>query len=245
MKRLVLILGLLLCTTPAHAALSVVQAAQNAINGTGGVAVTISTSAGNMLAIFTGEGVDNTGTVTITDSASQSWTQAAAGYSRGDGTFTISGTWWFKPNSAHVTSVTATWSSATGRKDAIVYEISGAATATAENTSVNNLNDTVSTTYTSGTFSTTNANDILLFGMRLNGAFTSPAAGSGATIPTNGTSARMITEYKIVAATQTSQTLSATSATSLQTLNSFLALKAAAGGATTDIPHQMMTGVGQ
>ncbi len=206
-------------------AISVVQAAQNSVNAVAAVTVTISTSANNLLAIFTTQNINNTSTVTISDSAGQTWTQTTSGYASQSATSRSAV--WIKPSSKAVTSVTATWSGGiSARVDAIVFEISGAAASSAEDSSVNN-SQASGTTATSGSLTTTNANDILIFGVHISGGFTSPVAGSGYTIPTNGSSARAAMQYQIVSAPQSAVTTTLSWTGAFPNDNVFAAFKAA------------------
>src|SRR5882672_4963385 len=106
------------------AALAFVQAASNS-TATNACAVTVTTTAGNMLVLFVQQSLDNTSTVTITDSSGTgTWTQTASGYvSNGTTNRTAM---FVKPNSAAVTSVTATWNTGGSPiNEVIVFEISG------------------------------------------------------------------------------------------------------------------------
>ncbi len=85
--------------------LSVVQAQNNEVTTGAAVTVTISTTAGNLLVLLTSEGQNNSSTVTISDSAGQTWTQVN-GYVSSNATNQAA--MWYKENSAAVTSVTAT-----------------------------------------------------------------------------------------------------------------------------------------
>src|SRR5205807_3735796 len=89
-------------------------------------------------------------------------------------------------NSAGVTSVTAHYSTSGGviKPGIMVMEISGAATSGVADGSVNN-GTASDTTSTSGSLTTTNANDILIFATDAAGDQTGWTAGTGYAIPNN------------------------------------------------------------
>src|SRR5260370_5490809 len=146
-------------------------------------------------------GGNNTATVSITDSAGQSWTQTTSGYA--SSASTNRSAMFYKPNSAAVTSVTATWTAAGNNVGAIVYEIRGADASTPADASVNsNVSGSGITSLTSGSLTTANANDILIYGARSQSNETTWTAGSGYTIPTNGSNTPQGMHYEIVSATQ-------------------------------------------
>jgi len=202
-------------THSSRAAIAVVQAANNQV--TSATASTINTSgnmvattAGNLLYISCYEGVNNTSTLAITDSASQTWIQAG-GYVSADTSSNQAG--FYKPNSASVTSITGTWSgSLSATIPCIMYEISGAATGNPFDANTSNpassSNTASGNTLNSGTLSTNNTNDILLYAVGIGGnAGTNWIAdtGHGYSFPTNsntGSTGRLGIESKIVSSPQ-------------------------------------------
>ena len=193
------------------------------------VTVNITTSAGSMLVIFTTQRQNNTSTVTMSDSSgSGTWSQTVSGYIS-NGT-TNRSAMWVKPNSAAVTTITATWVTLTTTIEMIVFEVSGGVVSSAEDSSVNNTENAV-TTATSGSLTTTNATDILVMGTGLSGAFTSPTAGTGYTLPTNGFQTRCIMEYQIVSSTQTGVTAQMSWTNSLNDASVFAGFKGIATSA--------------
>ena len=202
-----------------------IQAAQNGVTASTAVTVNITTTSGNAVVVWCTQGANNTSTLTITDSASQAgWTQTSSGYAS-QGTSDRSAIF-YKTNSAALTSVTCTWSgSLSATLGATVFELGGIAASSAEDSSVNN-SQAATTTATSGSLSTTSANDILLFGVRWSGAVTSPTAGSGYTLPANATSTRTTMQYKIVSAAQSAVTTTLTWTNSVNNANAFAAFKA-------------------
>lgn len=230
-----LVAVLLLAALPAKASLSVVQVASNEKNSgtSSSIVVTITTTSGHLLAGFCRHGSDVTTTESVTDSASQTWTAVAAGPVHTNSTDILYGEIFYFPNSAAVTSVTCNYSAAVGFVACVVYEISGAASSSPEDTTVNATNDTASqTSLTSGVFTTTNANDILLYGGSTNGTSGAYTAGSGYNLPTNSTLTRIGFENQIVSSTQSSQTASISWVTARTgVIGPFAAFKAAGGGA--------------
>lgn len=239
MKRvfqLVLLAAGLAWCVPARAQ-TFVKAAQNETTSNQAVTVTISTAANDFIVFACRQNVNNTATAAITDSAGQTgWSQTASGY-KDDGTGDRIAVF-FRANSAALTSATCTWSpNPSATVDGIVYEVSGMVSSAGEDSSVNNTQSS-GTTATSGSLTTTNANDILFFANCMNGAFSGATAGSGYTIPTNGTSGRCISEYKIVGATQSGVTTTDTWTTSRANANIFAGFKGAAAGGSTK-PYNM------
>ncbi len=207
-----------------RAVLAVVGAASNQVAGTA-VTATRTTTAGNLLVVFAKGGGSSTATFTISDSTgTQSYTQTASGYST-NGT-DRSGMFYF-PASASVTSVTATWSGASATIMIIVFEISGAASSSVEDASVNNTQAS-GTTATSGSLTTSNAADILIFGMGVGVSVSSITAGAGYTVPAGATTLRSGMEYKVVSSTQSGVTTTLTWLTAAINCNIFAAFKAAA-----------------
>lgn len=225
-------------------ALSVVQAQETESTATGqtSTSVNITTTAGNLLVAVVREGSNNTDSPTMTDSASQSWTRVTI--------VTISGiameeAMFYMANSASVSSVTVNWSTSGGVKNTaiVIYEISGAATSNVFDASVNSSANSSVTSLTSGSLTTTNANDILLYGVSPNGAGGAETAGSGYTLPANSTSTngRLGMEYKIVSAIQSSVTTSLSWATAIFGATGIFASFKAASAVTINIdltdPH--------
>lgn len=226
MKRFCLALVLLfsgLCYSQ-----TVVQCANN--NGTANTSIQITfgvaTTAGNIIVIMSGQGANNTSTMSMTDSASQTgWTQTGSGYSSAN-TGSRAAMFW-RANSASLTSVTATWSGGLSTTvTGVACEISGVATASPEDNSVNSNNNTASATATSGSLTTTNAVDILIFAIRTGGNISNCVAGSSFAIPSNATSVRVCLQTEDVTSTQSGTTTTMTWTTTQTVATVFLALKA-------------------
>lgn len=245
MKRLILFL---LLSLPAWGQSTFVQAKCNQ-QGSGGNAITATwgaaTTAGNSLIAFVQSGSSSTDTVTISDSSgSGTWTQTSSGYASGGANRAAM---FSKPNSAATTTVTATWLSSVNI-DICVLEFTNSVTTALNDASVN-ATAASNTTTTSGSLTTTNTDDILVFGVRLGGAYTSPACGTGYTLPTGGDAAhREFVCYKIVAATQSGITTTATWTTaeaSVDIFGGFKATPTGGGGGTTATPAMMTMGIGK
>lgn len=234
MKKLILFLAFLFAALPAEAALSVVQSAQNGGTSLSTLTVTISTSANNLLVIWCRQETNNTNTMTVSDTASQTWTLITLMNNTGQGN---RGGMFYKENSAAVTSVTCSWGSSGMQIGAVVYEISGAASSGSLDVFVTAGNTANTTTLTSGSLTTISANEILLCAGSSRADQTTYTAGTSYTIPTNGFAPRVAIEYQVVSSIQTAVTASMTwSPTSAASYSVFASFKAAAaatpGGAT-------------
>jgi hypothetical protein len=175
------------------------------------VSVNISPTSNNFLYACVRQGSNNTDTMPITDSASQTWTQVAAGYVSEDSLHRS--TCYFKKQTAAITSVTINFSTGTvASPTLIVMEISGLANQ-AEDSSVGSTSSTAVTSLTSGSLTTSNANDILIYFVQEQGTATSWTAGTNFTIPNNndsngnsGSTGKAAIQYSIVSAKQTGVT---------------------------------------
>lgn len=182
---------------------SVVKAAQN-INTGGGVtsvAATISTAAGNLLVALTREGSNDTDTMSISDSAGQTWT--LAGYNSFNTTERCAV--WYKANSAAVTSVTVNFSTGGGitRGAIVVHEIRGADVTSPLDSSVATSFDGTATltALVSGAITTTKKNT-LLFHTIDTGSDQTYTPDTGYTTVANGQNARLSVATKQVSAIQ-------------------------------------------
>ena len=145
----------------------------------------------------------------------------------------------FVANSASVTSVTVHYTTSGGviKPAIMVMEISGAASSSVADGSVNGGTASSTTSSTSGNLTTTNANDILIFATDASGDETGWTAGTGYAIPNNqvtrgasGSDVRMAMQYKVVSSAQTGATTSMTYLNSNWNGNIFAAFK---GGTST------------
>src|SRR6266852_3745695 len=186
---------------------TVVQAKSNQTVATS-TAVTITTTAGNLLVAIAYSDLGSGATFTITDSVGQTWTTVPnTPFGVGNGRMQM----WYRPNSASVTSVTVT-ASGSGTLPVVVYEINGAATGTPFDANASNAatssNSATGASLGSGTLSTNNANDILIYGVGENANTSGWTAGSGYTIATGGSisSGRAAMQSQGVSATQSNGT---------------------------------------
>jgi len=173
--------------------------------------VTTTINATHAIVISAYEGVNNTSTLSISDSTggSNTYTQIGGYVSSGSDRYAM---FYSCSLSAQFTSITATWSGGLSATiPVVVFDITGlASSGCADGNGTNPATSTQTgthTTFSSGNLSTTQSTDILIFGMgsgtSLNG---SVSAGSGYTLPSNGCTSnqRNCHTYKIVSATQSS-----------------------------------------
>src|SRR5438552_11015658 len=99
----------------------------------------------------------------------------------------------------------------------MVMEISGGASSSVADGAVNSGTASSTTTSTSGSLATTNANDILIFATDAAGNQTGWTAGTGYAIPNNklalganGSNVRMAMQYAVVSSIQANTTTSMT-----------------------------------
>lgn len=208
------------------AALAVVQAKNNTQTTSASCQVTITTSAGNLIVAAFDQNVNNTQTLSVTDSNSATYTQAG-GYA--SGTTSQRSAMFYLENAAAVTFVKGTWGSISGRIGGRVFEISGAATSSPLDAAASTTGAGSATSLASGSLTTTNANDILIVDTATTSVNT-VAAGTGYTNPTGSQSQRGGMSYKIVAATQSGVTTTQSWGTTSTCSCCFAGFKAAAGG---------------
>jgi hypothetical protein len=235
-KRLFLLtLLFFIITPPAQASLAVVQAQRNENAAGVAVSVNISPAAGNLLVVMTGQNVSGTATVTMSATgATPTWTQTTSGYvSSSVGSGNHRAAMFYAMNiPASITAVTATWTQGT-RTDITVYEISGAVLTSAEDSSVNSTNSVTATSLQSGALTTTNANDILMYGVHFTGGQGVDTAGSPFAFATNGdagsSSQRTDIAYQIVSSTQSAVTTTTSWTVSTAAESVFAAFQSASG----------------
>ncbi len=218
------------------AALAVVQAQNHeTVSGVTADTVNITTTAGNLLVAQVRQGSNNTSTATMSDSSGTNvWTQTASGYNTSAST--TRSAMFFVPNAAAVTSITVTWSGVLSTRVSImVYEISGAAASSVLDSDVNSSNAANATSLTSGSLTTANANDILIYAVNVGADQTTWTVGAGYTFPANATGNRQAMQYQIVSATQSAVTTSMTWGATTKSASFFAAFKAAASGLLPNI----------
>src|SRR5207249_3088680 len=208
--------------------------------------VNITTTAGDLLVAFCRESSSGTDNFSVTDSAGQTWTQTTSGY-KNEGTSGPRSGMFYVANSAAVTSVTVNYTTPGGvtKPGIMVFEISGAASSGVADGSVNNGTAASTTTSTSGSLTTSNANDMLILATDTSGDETGWTAGAGYTIPNNsvrtgssGSNVRMAMQYQVVASPQTNASAAMTYANSNWNGNIFAAFK---GGTSTSGPPASLT----
>lgn len=200
------ILAIFAESTPASAP-AVVKAAQNINTGSGvtSVAATISTAAGNLLVALVRNGSNDTDTMSISDSAGQSWT--LAGYNSFNTTERCAV--WYKANSAAVTSVTVNFSTGGGitRGAIVVHEISGAhPTSPLDSLVATSFDDTATlTSLVSGAITTTQQKTLLLHTIDT-GSDQTYTPNAGYSTVANGQNARLSVATKQVSSIQAAVT---------------------------------------
>ena len=191
----------------AASTLQVVKAANHEVTSGATSMVSISIAAGDLAVVWCSESINNTSVASISDSSGGKnvWTQTSSGYVSVSPT--AHGAMFYSSLAVPLTSVTCTWSGGiNGRVQTVVYDISGAASSGIEDSSVsstntNNVTDLFSNA-SGNTLTTTNANDILLFGIRVTANQTSFAPGTNYAIQPGASGIRSTMSYRIVSSTQ-------------------------------------------
>lgn len=186
-------------------------------------------AAGDVAACYTAEDANGIGTAVMTDSTlgSNTWTQSTSGYINYS-TFNT-GAFFYSKLASQVTSITATWAGGLSTNiNLICYDLKNMATSSIEDSSVNHSATTTQTS-TSGSLTTTNAKDILIFGSDIvNGGVSGWAATAPFTLPTGSFGGRDMVSYNIVVATQSGTTTTQTwSSAGAPYANVFIGLKTA------------------
>lgn len=229
-KTFLLLIAALLWAAPSWASLGVVQAKSGDAATATAVTITVTTSANNLLVIICGQDANNTSTLSVADSASNSWVQAGT-YNRPSTSKDVA--IFFATNAAAITTLTATWSgSISANVSATVYEISGADTVSPlDANGANASNGSPVATLTSGSLTTTNANDILLFGIYFSAVVSAQTAGTSFAFQSGGTGSRVGMDFEIVSSIQTAVTTTTTWTTNARPTGNFVSFKAASGAA--------------
>lgn len=171
--------------------------------------VNITTTAGNFLIVCTREGLNNTDNFTVNDNATQgNWFQSAGGYFVDAGATSRKASAFYMPTSKALTTVTVNYTTGGGVSlvSLIACEFSGISFVDADVIS----QSASGTTFTTGALTTTQPNDLAVVCAEFGGAVTSVVAGSGYTVPSNGSLTRIGLEYKILSATQSGVTTTMT-----------------------------------
>jgi centrosomal CEP192-like protein len=195
--------------------------------------VPITTQPGDLLVAFVRESSNGTDNFTVNDSAGQAWSLTASGYKNESSSGPRIGMF-YMANSAAVTTVTVHFTTSGGviKPGIMVMEISGAASTGVLDGSVNNASGASVTTSPSGSLTTTNANDILIFATDTAGNETGWTAGTGYAIPNNklvigasGSNVRMAMQYAVVSSVQSGTKTSMTYTNAAWNGNIFAAFK--------------------
>lgn len=218
-------------------ALAFVTSAKHVATAASQTVVTISPALGDLVIIGSGQIANNTSTLTVSDNSSgagNTYTQTVASYATPSGTAKRAAMFWSVITDASITTITCAWNGGISTTvDGMVFEFSGSASSSLEDTSINSFNNSTVSSSTSGTYTTANANDVLVYMTCEANTYTSPSAGSGYTIPTNGSSTNglLIMSYDIVSATQAAQTTTHSWSTAHSYVTAFGAFKAAGAAA--------------
>jgi len=224
-------LPLILCLTVYSSATIALGGCQNGASASSTAATTasLSVTAGDLIVATTGEQSDSTSTATITDSGSNSWNDSPSGYAPSDGGGETQKISYAIAASTTSITVTETWSGTLTDVTVTACNFTGTAASSPVDTSVNIAGSGFISSLTSGTYTTTNANDVLFYSVRMNGGVTSPTAGSGFTIPANGSNSiggiRHVVQYNIVSSIQSTQTTSMSWTSTARASGAFIAFK--------------------
>ena len=247
MKRLLQI-GLLLAGMawcPRAEAIAFVEAANNFEAASAStLTITITVAAGNCAILGFRQGSNNTALSSVTDSATQTWTQVSTGSTGWDAS--TQGFMYFIANTAAITSVTVNLGANNANRAGVVMEFSGCATSSLEDASVKTSTASLVNSLTTAALTTTNADDALITMTYLNGSRTGWTAGTNYTIPTGGqdSTGRIAMQYRIVAATQSAITTSMSwGGAAIQAADIYAGFKSAAAGGTP-VPKLTLLGVG-
>jgi hypothetical protein len=241
---------ILLCAIPAHTQ-TVRQAAGCTATGTNTCTINASsvnplstTLANSLLVVISYQNDSSADTLSISD-GSNSYTQTgsycAASTSDAEAMFYVAG-------SASVSSITLTWSAFASQIQGIVYEVTGAATASpVDATTACSTAAASGLSLTSGSITTTNPHDILLYGVSLANVPNTWTPGTGFAFATGGTIARMAMQYEVVSSTQSGLTTSMSWDFSIANSQGlFTAFKASGGGGGCTAPPTLtLLGVSQ
>lgn len=229
MKKLLIIL---LLSSPAWAVIGTPTCQNGTSNAVNTVAngTPLSVTAGDFVWAAAGEQTDGTGVASFSDDLSNTW-NAAAGPATDNGGGETQVLQWVIANSTGSMTVTANWGASKSTQTIIVCNASGIASSSTADTSVNIGSVGFVTSLTSGVYTTTNANDLLIYCVRESGSTSAPVPAGSFVIPTNGSvSGRHYCQYWIVSATQASQTTSLSWTSTARASGTFLAVKATSSG---------------
>ena len=196
--------------SPASAAITFVQAAQS-LNSTSGSSVSVTMSnnvAGDFLVVACREGLNQTATLSMTDTAGNTYTLVNSSGSGGSGNRKSALFYAANINSAASNTISCNFApSVSGTVGIVALEFAGVATSSPTDGNVTSSNSaSLATSLSSGNLTTTNANDLLIYEVNASVAETTYTAGTGYTIPTNGSNGRQAVQYQIVSATGTYST---------------------------------------
>lgn len=195
MKKLASILAFLL-SFPCEGAITFNAANNTGVAVLGSQSVTINAVAGNFVVLDIELSANGTacatrfGTISVADTAANTWAQTGTGFTS-SGNFDCLQQWYAYLGNGNASDViTVSWSLVTTQPGSVVVlQFSGGATTTASLLDVTNKGTGTASPFTSGTFTTTNTDDVVVCnaGNYYQNGFTASTIGATtATIPANG-----------------------------------------------------------
>ena len=197
----------------------------NSDEGSVSTSSTMNVASGGTIAVFCRANARSDFAASVADTASNSYTKVAVTF---DSNLNQYGVWFLASNITGNSANTVTCTlPVAGSIGVIAYYLTGVAASSAVDTSVTNKTD--ATTSVSASFSTSQNVTIALYGVSTVSDSTSFTAGSGYTIPENGTlsTGRGATQYQIFSTTQSSVTATITLSAWMKAGNIVMALKGA------------------
>jgi hypothetical protein len=223
---------LLFLSAPAYSTIAFVAASNNLVTTSSAIVVTQTIPAGDLAIMFCAEGLNNTATMSMLDSTqgANTWTQTTSGYSRGSGSSRQSAMF-YSYLASQITTATCVWSGSPSTTiRAVMLDVSGSASSSIEDVSIDSAAVATTTSMTSNSLTTTNANDILIFCADGSATCNPFTAGSNFTLNVNAQTVRDSCVYQVVSVTQSGLTTITTATTAVSNTNVFAGFKAAAAG---------------
>ena len=192
-------------TVNALSSITFVQVANNLSTASGqtSISVNLATTAGHLLVAFVREGTNATDNFTVSDSGGNTWTQTSSGYVNANSSHRAGMFYSFTANAD--TTVTANFTTGGGVASTSITVMEFAGPIAADG-SVNSIG-TAMTSLNSGTLTTVQSTDVLIYAIGAGANQSSWTAGSNFTIPNDnvntgasGSNARTAMQYQIVAA---------------------------------------------
>ena len=201
------------------------------------------TTAGDAVACFVREGLNNTDNFTMSDEQGQTWLQTNVKYFIDPAATTRRASVFYFPNSLSITFPKVTFSTGGGCSLISMTCIEMANMASSVMLDTDTFNGlTTATSHTTTGLTTANANDLLVVFLETGGAVTSFAGSNNYTMSANAKLTRTAVEYETVASVLTSTTTVITWTTTQQSASDFVAFKGCQ--AATNTPCQSIDAFG-